>query len=123
MAITSLEQYLESLNENGKYHVEQFVQFMTECWPQKTHKICFSMPMWLFGTKMNEGYVAISAAKNHISIHFSDEEFLQHLAKQLPTCKTGKRCINVRYGDTASLDLVKGAVITFLKQNKITVQE
>lgn len=123
MAITSLEEYLESLNENGKHYVEQFIQFMAECCPQKKHKICFSMPMWLFGAKMNEGYVAISAAKNHVSIHFSNEEFLQHLAKQLPGCKAGKRCINVKYGDTVSFEIVKEQALGFLKQNKVTVQK
>ena len=42
------------------------------------------MPMWLIGKKMSEGYVAVSAAKNHFSIHFSDEEFLNRLAESLP---------------------------------------
>ena len=45
------------------------------------------MPMWLLGKKMYEGYVAVSAAKAHFSIHFSDEEFLNRLAESLPACK------------------------------------
>ena len=36
---------------------------------------------------MNEGYVAVSAAKNHFSVHFSDEAFLNRLSESLPACK------------------------------------
>lgn len=35
------------------------------------------MPMWLVGKKMNEEYVAVSVAKNHFSVHFSDEASLR----------------------------------------------
>lgn len=73
------------------------------------------MPMWLVGKKMNEGYVAVSAAKNHFSIHFSDEDFLNRLAESLPTCKKGKRCINIKYGDEQSLHVVEERISDFLK--------
>ena len=73
------------------------------------------MPMWLVGKKMNEGYVAVSAAKNHFSIHFSDEEFLNRLAESLPACKKGKRCINIKYGDEQSLHAVEESISDFLK--------
>lgn len=82
---------------------------------QLTNKISFSMPMWLVGKKMNEGYVAVSAAKNHFSIHFSDEEFLNHLAESLPNCKRGTRCINIKYGDEKSLYAVKESISDFLR--------
>ena len=84
-------------------------------YPQLTPKISFSMPMWLLGKKMYEEYVAVSAAKNHFSIHFSDEAFLNRLAGSLPTCKKGKRCINIPYGDEASLRTVKESIGDFLK--------
>ena len=73
------------------------------------------MPMWLVGKKMNEGYVAVSAAKNHFSVHFSDEAFLNRLAEGLPTCKKGKRCINIPYGDEVSLHAVEKSIGDFLK--------
>ena len=73
------------------------------------------MPMWLVGKKMNEGYVAVSAAKNYFSIHFSDEEFLNHLAESLPNCKKGKRCINIKYGDEKSFYAVEESISDFLK--------
>lgn len=73
------------------------------------------MPMWLLGKKMYEGYVAISAAKAHFSIHFSDEEFLNRLSDRLPACKKGKRCINIKYGDEVSLHAVEKSIGDFLK--------
>ena len=65
--------------------------------------------------KMRDGYVAVSAAKNHFSIHFSDEEFLNRLAESLPACKKGKRCINIKYGDAQSLRAVEESITNFLK--------
>ena len=67
------------------------------------------------GKKMNEGYVAVSAAKNHFSVHFSDEAFLNRLAEGLPTCEKGKRCINIPYGDEVSLHAVEKSIGDFLK--------
>ena len=69
---------------------------------------------------MNEGYVAVSAAKNHFSIHFSDEEFLNRLAVSLPACKKGKRCINIKYGDEQSLYIITKSINDFLKNKAQT---
>ena len=87
MGVASVSEYVASLNEEQQRHICAFIEFMNAEYPQLTNKISFSMPMWLVGKKMNEGYVAVSAAKNHFSIHFSDEEFLNRLAVSLPTCK------------------------------------
>ena len=90
MGVASVSEYVTSLNEEQQRHICAFIKFMNAEYPQLTNKISFSMPMWLVGKKMNEGYVAVSAAKNHFSIHFSDEEFLNRLAVSLPACKKGK---------------------------------
>ena len=115
MGAASVSEYVASLNEEQRQHVSAFIEFMRAEYPQLTPKISFSMPMWLLGKKMYEGYVAISAAKAHFSIHFSDEEFLNRLAESLPACKKGKRCINIKYGDEASLRAVEESVGDFLK--------
>ena len=115
MGATSVSEYVASLNEEQRRHVSAFIDFMSAEYPQLTPKISFSMPMWLPGKKMNEGYVAVSAAKNHFSIHFSDEEFLYRLAESLPACKKGKRCINIKYGDKPSLHAVEASISDFLK--------
>lgn len=115
MGIASVSEYVASLNEDQQRHICAFIEFMNTEFPQLTNKISFSMSMWLVGKKMNEGYVAVSAAKNHFSIHFSDEAFLNHLAESLPNCKKGKRCINVKYGDEKSLYAVEESISDFLK--------
>lgn len=111
----SVSEYAASLNEQQQQPVNAFIHFMNTNYPQLTNKISFSMPMWLIGKKMSEGYVAVSAAKNHFSIHFSDEEFLNRLAESLPACKRGKRCINIKYGDEQSLHTVEESIGDFLK--------
>ena len=70
---------------------------MSAEYPQLTPKISFSMPMWLLGKKMYEGYV------------------LNRLAERLPACKKGKRCINIPYGDEKSLHAVEERISDFLK--------
>ena len=115
MGAASVSEYVASLNEVQRRHVSAFIEFMNAEYPQLTNKISFSMPMWLVGKKMNEGYVAVSAAKNHFAIHFSDEEFLNRLAESLPACKKGKRCINIKYGDKLSLHAVEASISDFLE--------
>ena len=115
MGAASVSEYVASLNEEQRRHISAFIDFMSAKYPQLTSKISFSMPMWLLGKKMYEGYVAISAAKAHFSIHFSDEEFLDRLSDRLPACKKGKRCINIKYGDEVSLHAVEKSIGDFLK--------
>ena len=114
MGAASVSEYVASLNEEQRRHVSAFIDFMSGTYPQLTNKISFSMPMWLVGKKMNEGYVAVSAAKNHFSVHFSDEAFLNRLSESLPACKKGKRCINIPYGDEVSLRAVEECIGDFL---------
>ena len=71
MGAASVSEYVASLNEEQRQHVSAFIDFMRAEYPQLIPKISFSMPMWLLGKKMYEGYVAVSAAKSHFSIHFS----------------------------------------------------
>lgn len=118
MAVATVAEYIESLDENGKKYVNEFIEFMGKTYPNLTHKISFSMPMWLVGKKMNEGYVAISAAKKHFSIHFSEEAFVLELKELLPACKYGKQCINIGYGDEESFQVVKEKVADFLEKIK-----
>lgn len=115
MGAASVSEYVVSLNEEQRRYVSAFIDFMSAEYSQLIPKISFSMPMWLLGKKMYEGYVAVSAAKNHFSIHFSDEEFLNRLAESLPACKKGKRCINIKYGDEQSLRAVEESISDFLK--------
>ena len=115
MGAASVSEYMASLNKEQRRHVSAFIDFMSAEYPQLIPKISFSMPMWLLGKKMYEGYVAVSAAKSHYSIHFSDEEFLNRLSESLPACKKGKRCINIKYGDEASLRAVEERIGEFLK--------
>lgn len=115
MGVASVSEYVASLDEEQQRPINAFIEFMNAEYPQLTNKISFSMPMWLVRKKMNEGYVAVSAAKNHFSIHFSDEAFLNRLADSLPACKKGKRCINIKYGDESSLCAVEASIRDFLE--------
>lgn len=114
MGAASISEYVALLNEEQQRHSNAFLEFMNTKYPKLTNKISFSMPMWLLGKKMKDGYVAISAVKNHFSIHFSDEAFVERLAENLPACKKGKRCINIKYGDDALFSAVKERIRDFL---------
>lgn len=110
MSFISIDDYINSLEDYGKKSVLDFVAFMKTEFSKITPKICFSMPMWWIGAKMYDGYVGISTAKKHYSIHFHDENNLSKLKKVLYDCKFGKRCININYGDEQTISVVKQTV-------------
>ena len=107
MDVASIDDYIKSLDENRKGFILEFADFMRTEFPSIEPKICFAMPMWWAGAKMYDGYVGVSAAKKHYSVHFHDENYLQKMKKVLPNCSFGKRCINVRYGDDQTILVVK----------------
>ena len=115
MSVKTIEEYTSTLDEKAKLNLENFIKFMESSYPNIRPKISFSMPMWLNGTRMNEGYIAISHSKNYFSIHFSDEETVNHLS-DITGCKHGKRCINISYEDTSSFDTAKETVRQYLKK-------
>ena len=115
MSVKTIEEYTSILDEKARLNRENFINFMESSYPNIRPKISFSMPMWLKGTRMNEGYIAISHSKNYFSIHFSDEETVNHLS-DITGCKHGKRCINISYEDTSSFDTAKETVRQYLKK-------
>ena len=115
MSVKTIEEYTSTLDEKAKLNLENFIKFMESSYPNIRPKISFSMPMWLKGTRMNEGYIAISHSKNYFSIHFSDEETVNHLS-DITGCRHGKRCINISYEDTSSFDTAKETVRQYLKK-------
>lgn len=118
MAFNTINDYVESLDEGGKRCANSFITFMRNEFPKITPKICFAMPMWWLGVKMYDGYVAISVAKKHYSIHFHDENYLSRLKENLPKCKFGKRCINIKYGDEQTFSDVKQTIKDYFNSAK-----
>ena len=51
MGAASVSEYVASLNEEQRWHVRAFIDFMNGAYPQLTNKISFSMPMWLVGKR------------------------------------------------------------------------
>ena len=106
MGAASVSEYVASLNEEQRRHVSAFIDFMSAEYPQLTPKISFSMPMWLLGKKMYEGYVAVSAAKNHFSILFSDDQIavpgmLEQTIQRARHAIFTKRCNRLQFADDA----------------------
>ena len=75
MGTASVSEYVASLNEEQQQRICAFIEFMNMEFLHLVNKISFSMPMWLLGRKMYDGYIAVSAAKNHFSIHFPMRNF------------------------------------------------
>ncbi len=119
MGAITIEEYVEGLPEQGKDQVREFIKFLRDTAPEYTEKICFSMPMWLAGEKMRDGYIGVSGAKRHFSVHFSEEQMIEELREMLPGCKTGKRCINIGYGDTETIEAVKQKVREFMERKSL----
>lgn len=110
MAAKTMDEYTGSLNADGQRYVQDFADFMAAACPQLRARMSYGMPMWLAGARLREGYVAISAATRHFSIHFDNEAVVRELSRELPACRAGKRCINIGYDDDASYAAVKAVV-------------
>lgn len=117
-----ISDYLQKLSPSETKAVSDFCSFMQSKFPRLQPRISFSMPMWLVGSKMSEGYVAISTAKNHFSIHFSSEEVVAQILQATAHCKAGKRCVNIPYDDLIDYELVKKFVVQHLTK-AMTSQE
>ncbi|MCL2031723.1 MAG: DUF1801 domain-containing protein [Methanomassiliicoccaceae archaeon] len=110
MKMITISEYVNSLNENGGKAVIKFIDFMNAEFPDIEPAISYGMPMWKFGAKLYDGYVAISAAKGHFSVHFYDEARISDLSELLPGCTFGKRCVSIKYGDENSTARVMQSV-------------
>lgn len=113
--MTAIQQYIEKLEPLQKTDISRVADFMTSTYPQLNGKISFAMPMWLFGQKMNEGYIAVSAAKHHYTIHFSDEKFVQNIKHELHLSKAGKRSLPICYGDEKMWQIMKDKIRQFVE--------
>lgn len=117
----SISEYLETLNEDGRNAVTALIDFMEQAAPSLHPKLSFSMPMWLFAQKMKDGYLGISAAAKHYSVHFSNEMFIQQLQQEMPHLKFGKRCINIPYHDLSANEMIKQKIILFFTTKRTTL--
>ncbi|MDR0325926.1 MAG: DUF1801 domain-containing protein, partial [Oscillospiraceae bacterium] len=107
MKVTIIKEYLDSLDENGVNAVNNFINFMSTDFSVIVPVISYSMPMWKLGKKMYNGYIAVSALKEHFSVHLHDEVRIKELSAMVPDCNFGKRCVNIKYGDEKALTVVK----------------
>ncbi len=114
MSFSTIDEYINTLDMNKKSYINEFVVFMKTSFPKITPEICYSMPMWCVGAKMYNGYVAVSAADKHYSVHFLDESYIIKLKEMLPNCSFGKRCINIKYGDDQTIAVVMQVVNEYL---------
>ncbi|MCL2148187.1 MAG: DUF1801 domain-containing protein, partial [Methanomassiliicoccaceae archaeon] len=114
MGDATVSGYVGGLSGDGARAVARFMDAMSAEFPRMEPTMCYGMPMWRLGAKLCDGYVAVSAAKGHFSVHFHDEGLVSALAGRLPGCTVGKRCVNIRYGDEVSAHEVMRAVIEYV---------
>jgi uncharacterized protein YdhG (YjbR/CyaY superfamily) len=106
MSFSTVTEYIDSLGDKKQYFLD-FVSFMKAEFPNITPKISYAMPVWWAGEKIYEGYMGISAAKAHYTIHFGEEAVIEKLKAALPDSKFGKRCVHVKYKDESALPIVR----------------
>lgn len=114
MGFATTEEYIASLEGEAAKHVFAFVDFVKAEFPDTSPRISYSMPMWWAGKKIYDGYLAVSAAKAHYSIHFGDEGVIARLKEMLPGCTFSKRCVNIRYGDEDAAEVARQAVKEYM---------
>lgn len=71
---------------------------------------------------MYDGYVGISVAQKHFSIHFHSEEQILQMKQELRNCRYGKQCVKIQYNDEASITLVKKYVMAYMHSLRLHCQ-
>lgn len=114
MAFNTVSEYFESQTEDGQACGKEFRVFMEREFPELHPKISFSMRV--DGWQEDErGLCGLFGGEEPFQHLLFRQDFVAWLVEKLPACKTGKRCVSVKYGDEQVFQAVQEKVMDFLK--------
>ena len=114
MASGAISEYFETQNGNGQACGRKFAAFLAREFPGLRPDLSVSLPIRRVGRKRNEGHAAFSAAKTISASAVPARTMRPGRGAELPSCKAGKRCINIQYGDEQAPAAVQKTVKAFL---------
>lgn len=114
MASGAISEYFETQNGNGQAYGRKFAAFLAREFPGLRPDLSFSLPIRRVGER---GMRAMQPSRRQKP--FQHPLFRRGLCgpaggRSCPSCKAGKRCINIQYGDEQAPAAVQKTVKAFL---------
>lgn len=102
--------YIKSLDGDGKEWTTIFVNYMREKYPELEEVISFKIPTYKLKESSRRNYIAFGVAKNHFSLHTTDFEYITILKTKLKNGGKGKGCVNVKFTDIDEQKIIFNAI-------------
>ncbi len=105
--IETLEQYLETLDDNGKHWVCEFCSYVTKNYPHLELTMFRQRPMFKRKDSYLDGYVMFTAAKSHFTFHTLNFALVEEAKTLLNGAQFGKGSIKVKYKNDGAIPILK----------------
>jgi uncharacterized protein YdhG (YjbR/CyaY superfamily) len=97
--IESFEEYLESVDAEGKHWLAEFHAYMGRKHPEFVISMFRQRPMYKFGEKYTDGYIMFTIAKEHFTLHILDFDLIERAKTRLPKASFGKGSIKIKFAE------------------------
>lgn len=112
-----VNEYIAQLEGEQKNWISFFVEYMRKHHSELEEVISFKMPTYKLGSGKLRNYVSFSPAKNHLSMHSMDFEYISILKDKLIKAGKGKGCVNVNYSNINERDVLIQGIEEIIKRN------
>ena len=117
----SPQDYLDSLDEPARGWVTHLVRY-AEQRSGIDAQLFRSRPMVKLGRSYQEGYVLVTAAKGHGTVHAIDFDLVDETRVLLPRAGTGKGSVRARYDDEAAIPVLEAFVDRVLERHGVALR-
>lgn len=101
--ITTLNEYIDSVNESGKEWLTEFYDYMKLNYDNIKPVMFRQRPMF----KIGKSYIMFTAAKEHFSVHTMNFELIEKYKNKIPNSGNSKGCLNIKYSNASAKPLLK----------------
>jgi uncharacterized protein YdhG (YjbR/CyaY superfamily) len=119
--ITTPQEYLESLDDNGREWLTEFFNYMSEKYPEYPITMFRQRPMYKKENSYLKGYLMFTASKSHFAIHTLQFDIIEEMKSILSGAQYGKGCVKIKYKDvdkiTALKEMCDKVIASFNEQN------
>lgn len=113
----SPQAYLEQAPEAGRPWLEEFWAYVDERAPRLEATMFRGVPMYKFADSYLSGYVMVTAAKGHFSVHLIDFDLVAAAQAAIPGAFGGKGSVSVRYSNEAAKPALLALIDTALERH------
>lgn len=116
------QEYLDSLDEPARGWVTHLVRY-AERRSGIDAELFRSRPMVKVGRRWQDGYVLVTAAQGHGTVHALDFDLVDETRALLPRAGSGKGSVQARYDDAAAVEVLERFVDRVLERHGIALRE